>query len=98
MKTNTPKNYSNVSNKKWKFLIQGSRLYTIAQMEALKKAIRKGDTEAVRELAIDLMDDGVDLGPALALAKNLNRAKRGQWKDVVDTIEEIMYDDSDDDY
>jgi hypothetical protein len=67
-------------------------------MEALKKAIRKGDTETVRELAIDLMEDGVDLNPALTLAKNLNRAKKGQWKDVVDTIEEIMDDDSDDDY
>lgn len=62
----------------------------MATLNDLKTAIRKGDTELVRELVRQLKTDGVYIDSALQLAKDLNKtkAKRGQWQDIIDVIYE----------
>ena len=64
----------------------------MTNLSDLIKAVRKGDTESVREMAEELNDDGVDISSALNIAKNINRAKqtRGQWQDIVDILEEYF--------
>ena len=56
----------------------------------LKNAIRRGDTELVREIADQLNDEDINITTALDLAKNLNRTKgkRGMWDDIVEILEE----------
>ncbi len=57
----------------------------------LKNAIRRGDTELVREIAEDLVNNEVDISPALTLARNMNRVKgkRGEWDDIVEILENV---------
>jgi len=64
----------------------------MATLSDLKKAIRRGDTGLVRELAEELVNNEVYIGDALELAKNLNRTKdrRGQWQDIVDILQEYF--------
>lgn len=61
----------------------------MSNVSDLKNAIRKGDTELVRELADELNSNSVDISSALDLAKNLNRTKgkRGKWDDIVGILE-----------
>jgi len=56
----------------------------------LKNAVRRGDTEMVRELAEELTNDGVNIWPALKLAKDMNQIgkTRGKWEDVIEVLEE----------
>jgi len=56
----------------------------------LKNAVRRGNTEMVRELAEELTEDGVDIRPALKLARDMNQIgkTRGKWGDVVEVLEE----------
>ena len=63
----------------------------MASISDLKKAIRRGDSEMVEEIARELHEDGVDLSSALDLAKNLNCVKnnRGGWSDIVEILEEF---------
>jgi len=58
----------------------------------LKNAIRRGDTELVREIADELVDNGVNISSALDLARNMNRVKgkRGEWDDIVGLLEEYF--------
>lgn len=69
----------------------------MARLSELKVAIRKGDTELVRELADELVEDGVYIGEALDLARNINRAKktRGQWEDIISILEDHFESDDD---
>ena len=55
----------------------------------LKNAVRRGDTELVREIAEELVGDDVDITPALTLARNMNRVKgkRGEWADIIEILE-----------
>lgn len=57
----------------------------------LKNAIRRGDTELVREIAEELVYNEVDISPALTLARNMNRVKgkRGEWDDIVEILENV---------
>jgi hypothetical protein len=56
----------------------------------LKNAIRRGDTELVRDIAGELVNNEVDISPALKLARDMNRVKgkRGEWDDIVEILEE----------
>lgn len=56
----------------------------------LKNAIRRGNTELVRDIAGDLVNNEVDISPALKLARDMNRVKgkRGEWDDIVEILEE----------
>lgn len=58
----------------------------------LKNAVRRGDTELVREIAGELVDDDVDITPALTLARNMNRVKgkRGEWADIIEVLEDCL--------
>ena len=58
----------------------------------LKNAIRRGDTELVRDIAGDLVNNEVDISPALKLARDMNRVKgkRGEWDDIVEILEEYF--------
>lgn len=69
----------------------------MANLNNLKDAIRKGDTELVRELADELNDNGVDISSALNLARQMNKVgkTRGRWGDIVEILEEYFGDDSD---
>ncbi len=64
----------------------------MANLSDLIKAVRKGDTVYVSELAEELNDNGVDISSALKIARNINRAKqtRGKWQDIVDVLEEYF--------
>lgn len=67
----------------------------MSTLNDLKIAIRKGDTESVREIVRKLNKDGVYIDSALQLAKDLNKTKtkRGQWQDIINVIyEESEYD------
>jgi hypothetical protein len=61
----------------------------MTSLSDLKKAVRDGNTELVRELAEELVNDDVYIGEALELAKNINRAKRtrGMWDDIVSILQ-----------
>ena len=61
----------------------------MANISDLKTAIRRGDTELVREIAEELVDNEVNISSALELAQNLNRTKgkRGKWDDIVEILE-----------
>jgi hypothetical protein len=61
----------------------------MANISDLKTAIRRGDTELVREIAEELVDNEVNIISALELAQNLNRTKgkRGKWDDIVEILE-----------
>lgn len=58
----------------------------------LKNAIRAGNTEEVRTIADELVNNGVMIIDALNLAKNLNRTKgrRGKWDDIVSILEDYF--------
>jgi hypothetical protein len=58
----------------------------------LKNAIRRGDTELVREIANELNDENINITVALDLARNLNRTKgkRGMWDDIVEILEDYF--------
>jgi hypothetical protein len=58
----------------------------------LKNAIRNGDPERVRDIADQLVDEGVDISPALKLARDMNRVKRirKDWNDIVEILEEFF--------
>jgi hypothetical protein len=58
----------------------------------LKNAIRRGDTELVREIADELVNDSVDISSALKLARTINNLKgsRGDWDDIVSILEEYF--------
>lgn len=62
----------------------------MASISDLKNAIRRGDTELVRELTDELVELDIDIGSAIELARNINRAKktRGMWNDIVNILEE----------
>jgi hypothetical protein len=64
----------------------------MSSINDLKNAIRAGNTEQVREIADELVNNGVMIIDALNLAKNLNRTKgkRGKWDDIVDILEEYF--------
>jgi len=56
----------------------------------LKQAIRNGNTEEVKNIADELVSNGVMIIEALSLAQNLNRTKgkRGKWNDIVSVLVE----------
>jgi hypothetical protein len=64
----------------------------MANLNDLKNAIRRGDTELVREIADDLVNNNVNISPALTLARTINRLKgnRGDWDDIVSILEEYF--------
>jgi hypothetical protein len=66
--------------------------YTLAD---LKQAVRNGDTERVREISQELVNNGVLIISALELAENLNKTKgkRGKWNDIIEVLEEHFEDD-----
>lgn len=63
----------------------------MANLSDLKNAVRRGDTELVRDLACELDNDDIDITPALKLAKDMNRIgkTRGKWGDIVEILEEF---------
>lgn len=64
----------------------------MSSLSDLKNAIRRGDTELVREIAEELVNNEVNISSALDLAKNMNRVKgkRGEWDDIVEILEEYF--------
>lgn len=60
----------------------------MSSISDLKKAIRDGNTEMVREIANELVSNGIMIVDALNLAENLNRTKgkRGKWDDIVEIL------------
>lgn len=64
----------------------------MSNLSDLKNAIRRGDTELVRDIAGDLVNNEVDISPALKLARDMNRVKgkRGEWDDIVEILEEYF--------
>ena len=64
----------------------------MSSISDLKNAIRAGNTELVKEIAKELVNNGVLIVDALNLAKNLNRTKgkRGKWNDIVNALEEYF--------
>ncbi len=64
----------------------------MSSINDLKQAIRNGNTELVKEIARELVDNDVMIIDALNLAKNLNRTKgkRGKWDDIVSVLEEYF--------
>jgi len=65
---------------------------TMSTISDLKNAIRRGDTELVREIANELNDENINITVALDLARNLNRTKgkRGMWDDIVEILEDYF--------
>lgn len=65
---------------------------TMSTISDLKNAIRRGDTELVREIANQLNDENINITVALDLARNLNRTKgkRGMWDDIVEILEDYF--------
>jgi hypothetical protein len=64
----------------------------MSTLSDLKNAIRRGDTELVREIANELNDENINITVALDLARNLNRTKgkRGMWDDIVEILEDYF--------
>lgn len=64
----------------------------MSTLSDLKNAIRRGDTELVREIANELNDENINITIALDLARNLNRTKgkRGMWDDIVEILEDYF--------
>lgn len=64
----------------------------MSSLSDLKNAIRRGDTELVREIAEELVNNEVNISSALDLARNMNRVKgkRGEWDDIVEILEEYF--------
>lgn len=62
----------------------------MSSLADLKQAVRNGNTELVREISQELVNNGVMIIEALKLAENLNKTKgkRGKWNDIVEVLEE----------
>ena len=64
----------------------------MASLNDLKNAIRRGNTELVREIAEELVNNEVNISSALELARFINGQKktRGDWDDIVSMLEDYF--------